>query len=264
MAASLKGSDLLDSIAPKSGPSGFHAQLSGANLSDLIQMECMTRARRVVRVTTRGNIGYLYFRDGHVGHASTLDLDGEAAALDMLTWDQGTFEVTERDWPPMDTIRTPWQGLLLKAAQRHDDARHGKLVAFPQKERSSVRPEGPSSSEWLVPETEVDVDVHMKANEKPSLESDEFELSVRLSANGAVLFSNGAPEADVEDFAGMVAYASRLAELVGELIGVDGFQAMDVVFKQGQCVMYKEDGELVGLKLGPKADVAALRAKLGL
>ena len=63
---------------------GFRAQISGASLWDLVQMECLSRSRQVFRVNGEGGVGYLYFAEGRVVHAATLKLIGEVAALEIL------------------------------------------------------------------------------------------------------------------------------------------------------------------------------------
>ncbi|HVJ21693.1 MAG TPA: DUF4388 domain-containing protein, partial [Polyangiaceae bacterium] len=101
--------------------SGFRAQLSGAALADLVQLECCARTTRVVRVTSSRGIGYLYFHGGEVVHAVTDEATGEAAALEILGWNEGTFEPCQLRVPEEHTIFTNYQGLLLRAAQLHDE-----------------------------------------------------------------------------------------------------------------------------------------------
>src|SRR5882672_2893330 len=78
---------------------GFHAQLEGASLWDLVQMECLARSRLVIEVTGEGGVGYLYFDGGQVVHASTLRHRGQSAAFEILGWTHGTFQASNRSWP---------------------------------------------------------------------------------------------------------------------------------------------------------------------
>jgi hypothetical protein len=110
---------------------GFSAQLRGASLWDLIQMECLARSHRVVQVVGEGGVGYLYFDRGQVVHATTAQRTGEAAALEILDWTNGSFQSCERSWPAQATIRTSHEGLILQAAQLRDERRASNLVAFP-------------------------------------------------------------------------------------------------------------------------------------
>src|SRR6478735_7419826 len=97
--------------APSSGSrgSGFQGQIRGASLADLVQMECLAGSRRIARVTSANTSGYLYFRGGAVVHASARTLIGEAAAMEILKWNEGTFEPVEREWPVKETISANWQ-----------------------------------------------------------------------------------------------------------------------------------------------------------
>src|SRR4051794_25339991 len=131
--------------APMAG-TGFAARLQDASLWDLIQFECMRRSRRIVRVTSRGLLGYVFFRDGDVVHATTGRQTGEAALGEMLSWQDGVFETWTGSWPDRETINTPWQRVLLEVAQAKDEARAPKVLSFPSRE-----PLGPKAVETRLP-----------------------------------------------------------------------------------------------------------------
>ena len=82
---------------------GFSAQLRGVGLWDLVQMECLARSRVVVRVVGEGGVGYLYFDRGRVMHAVTAHYAGERAALEILSWSNGSFQACDRAWPDRET-----------------------------------------------------------------------------------------------------------------------------------------------------------------
>ena len=69
-------------------------------------MECLARSHRVVQVVGEGGVGYLYFDRGRIVHATTAQRTGEAAALEILDWTNGSFQSCERGWPAQATIRT--------------------------------------------------------------------------------------------------------------------------------------------------------------
>jgi hypothetical protein len=113
---------------------GFRANLTGASLVDLVQMECLARTTQVVRVISGDDVGYLYFQSGSIVHAMSSSAVGEAAALEILGWDRGSFEPCNAGWPSAATINKSWQSLLMSAATALDEARR-KVVDFPR-ERS--------------------------------------------------------------------------------------------------------------------------------
>src|SRR5688572_26723600 len=92
--------------APSAGgaPGGFAVRLDGASLADLIQMECMRGTRRVIRVSSHQGTGYLFFDRGQLLHATTGAQSGDAAALSILGWSNGTYEASEQPWPVRTTI----------------------------------------------------------------------------------------------------------------------------------------------------------------
>lgn len=105
----------------KPGP-GFRAELPGLDLPTLIQMTCARRERLVVRVSSYGEEGFLYSSEGRLVHATTGDLVGEEAVLRILAWPAGDFSLCERPFPLHPTIESSTEGLLLRAAQRDDEA----------------------------------------------------------------------------------------------------------------------------------------------
>jgi hypothetical protein len=258
---------------------GFRAQISGASLWDLVQMECLSRSRQVIRISGEGGVGYLYFADGRVVHAVTSKLVGEAAALEILGWTHGLFQPCERAWPATGSIETSCEGLILRLAKRRDEAA-SNLVAFPARgatpaggavagaagrddhefEEIEIEPlheEGemraPNSTDQPAPPTAI-------GSARVDLTAD-FPVMLRLGAGGAIVKSKGASE----EMAGVVAYAHRLAQLAGELLGLQPFVAVECTFADGRLLIFDEDnGDTVALRPRPDTNLQPLRDRLGL
>jgi hypothetical protein len=93
------------------------------------------------------------------------------------------------------------------------------------------------------------------------LRGEDFKVILRMGTNGAVVMKEGC----TDDFADMTAYAGRLAELIGMLLGVDRFVAMECVLKEGPCfIVMEDDGAIVALRPRPFADVSSVREVLGI
>jgi hypothetical protein len=256
---------------------GFRAQISGASLWDLVQMECLSRARQVVRVSGEGGVGYLYFAEGRVVHAVTSKLMGETAALEILGWTNGAFQPCERAWPAAFTIESSCEGLILRLAKRRDEGA-GNLVAFPARGGASgaggpaALPAGAADDEFedieiveAHQEGEMRIPNNIDHPPPPAIgRSDigaEFPVTLRLAPGGAVLTSKGADE----ELAGVVAYAHRLGQLAGELLGIDPFVAMECTFSEGRMLLFEEEnGETVALCPRTESNLQPLRDKLGL
>src|SRR5688572_14904620 len=110
-------------------------------------MECLAGSRTVVLVTGEAGIGYMYFDRGHIVHAVTAELVGEPAALEILGWTNGSFQMCDRPWPEAGTIVTSHEALILEAARRRDEGERSNLVSFPRAGRAPVTEELPAVSE---------------------------------------------------------------------------------------------------------------------
>jgi hypothetical protein len=234
------------------GQAGFQAQIKGASLADLVQMECLAGSHRAVRVTSAGNLGFLYFRGGGLVHASTKNLSGEAAALDILSWSEGSFEPVDREWPVKESISSGWQSLLLRAAHARDERSAPSVVAL----RSSGTPRPPVTAveNLELHSTPVEVLGHV-------LRAEDFALVLRLDAGGSLEVNRGGSQ----EFADVAAYACRLAEIIGGHLGAERFVAMECNFKSGRCfVAVEPGGAVVALRPHASADGGTLRGLLGL
>lgn len=254
---------------------GFRAQLAGVGLWDLVQMECLARSRVVVLVTGERGIGYLYFDRGHITHAVTADRAGEEAALEILSWTNGSFQPCDRPWPEVGTIATSHEALILQVAKRRDES--SKIVAFPGRNGADqptpvpVGDETVEEIEMLEIEEEGAPDMRSPSEREmpsgpPEARPDltgggEFSVMLRLGAHGEIVKNSGGSE----ELAETVAYVRRLTELAGELLGLEGFSAFECTFAQSRCFAFVDsNGDTVVLRPRPEANVQALRERLGL
>jgi hypothetical protein len=180
---------------------GFAARFDDMSLWDLVQFECLRRRpERALRISSQGQVGFMYFRDGNVVHASTLRATGEQAMREMLVWTTGSVEPWPARWPERESISAPWQSLLLGAAHAADTS-DGKPTPL---SGSAPRIElGPSSPPPV-----------QRTIEK-----------VALAPNGRVLMGGsvaGLPEA--------ACYAAQMADLIGEFLGLEGFRTLEAAF----------------------------------
>jgi hypothetical protein len=242
---------------------GFRAKLAGVGLWDLVQMECLAGSRAAVLVTGEGGAGYLYFASGNIVHAVTAENVGDAAALEILSWTNGSFQPCDRPWPEMATITTSHEALILQVAKRRDEG--SNLVAFPGRaggeledvEMLEIEEEG--AAEMRTPnEREV---TPAQPGARPEAPGGDFAVMLRLGQRGEIIKNTGGSE----ELAETVAYVRRLTELAGELLGIPGFSAFECTFAQGKMIAFVEsNGDTVVLRPRPEATLQALRERLGL
>jgi hypothetical protein len=259
-----RGGDNDEPTRPGAGtdmPRGFSAQLRGVGLWDLVQMECLARSRSVVRVTGEGGVGYLYFDRGGITHAATIRYIGEAAALEILGWTNGSFQPCERPWPERETIATSHEALILQAAKLKDEGAHTNLVPFPgrgQVEEIEMVELHDDEGEVAMRGSKVDDAAPTAARSEVG---GDFPVAMRLSAGGTIVSNRGG----TDQLAETVAYAQRLMQLAGDLLGIDEFIALECSFTSGRCVVFMEgNGDIVALRPRAEANLQPLRDKLGL
>jgi Domain of unknown function (DUF4388) len=119
---------------------GFRGQLRCSSIADLIQLECLSGERAVVIVKSPRGEGLFFFDGGCMVHAVQGELLDEAAALEILRWDGGTFEPSEAAWPERPPMTSPWQHLVLLAAQREDESLRAEALQS-RREPGTLTPE---------------------------------------------------------------------------------------------------------------------------
>jgi len=239
---------------------GFRVSLEGATLPDFVQMECLAHSNRVFRITSGHRIGYLFFNKGQMIHALSGDHVGEAAALEILKWRDGSVEPCSVGWPDAPTIHSTWQNLLLLSAQARDESGRHKLVTFPgNRNGATSTATGTLRSDTTKPAPRQDLSMTAPPSSQ-SLSLAQFQAFVRLDPAGNVVSAKG----EAEELAPVAAYAARLAELIGNMLGMEGFSSLECGFPKDRVFLHRErSGNLVALKVPADADVGALRERFG-
>ena len=100
----------------------FRGTVAGVGLSDVIQINCLSRSTSVLRVKEGDHLGIIYFQEGQVVHAICGDLEGEEAFYRILEFRGGRLDSTAFTDLPTITIDAPVEALLIEAARRMDEA----------------------------------------------------------------------------------------------------------------------------------------------
>jgi hypothetical protein len=215
---------------------GFEGQLRCASLADLIQLQCSTRARAALRVSSDGREGHLFFDEGQIVHASAADQTGDEAVYEILNWTAGTFGKSTEPWPASPSVTTTWQYLLLSAAQRRDEmqqdfpgASTSRLVAV--KKVLSSLPPPPTSKVMETAPTLPRPARRLPAaavapKERPWVVVNALPgvvCAARFDESGKALETRG----DAAQLLALAVYMRQVAELMGENLGQSGFHAFE-------------------------------------
>jgi len=99
--------------------------LRDMSLSDIVQMACKSRSQACLLVRSQDGQASIFFADGNVVHAVLDSRTGEEAIYELLTWEDGEFELEMDVPPPERTITVGWSGLLLEGMRRIDERTAG-------------------------------------------------------------------------------------------------------------------------------------------
>jgi predicted regulator of Ras-like GTPase activity (Roadblock/LC7/MglB family) len=109
-------------IDPAASDHGFTLRTAGAQLTDLIQINCQNRVSGSFRISSAGSDAYLFFEHGRVVFAELGSASGLDAVASMLSLRGGLIEPCNRAWPTHDRLDIGPDALLLQAAQRLDES----------------------------------------------------------------------------------------------------------------------------------------------
>lgn len=96
--------------------------LKDLEITSLIQVLCTERRSAGVVVRRRGEEGVIFLDQGEVVHAMLGPLEGEKAVLQLFTWRDGTFRITDQARARTRTITSGWRHLMMEAMRQLDES----------------------------------------------------------------------------------------------------------------------------------------------
>ena len=109
---------IIDLIGKKKG---FRGKVFGLQLTDIIQINCLSRLTTALIITRDGEKGVIYLSEGEIIHAECGDQKGTDAFYRILSWQEGEFISNVGVTPPVQTIYQNWEHLLVEAMRRNDE-----------------------------------------------------------------------------------------------------------------------------------------------
>ncbi len=102
---------------------GFRGTVSDIELTDIIQINCISRSTVALRVKTVDREGIIFFDGGRIVHAICDGHEGEEALYEILAFEGGTLESIKIAEAPKVTIDKGFEALLMEGIRRVDEAR---------------------------------------------------------------------------------------------------------------------------------------------
>jgi len=109
----IEGDDLLGAIeraenVPPNAPDLFH-------VVDVLQMCCLSRRSGALQLVKESKSGLVFLRNGKIVHAETTAARGRDALVEMVSWELIEFAYERSVRPPLETITTAWDDLMIDA-----------------------------------------------------------------------------------------------------------------------------------------------------
>ena len=94
-------------------------------LPSIVQINCTERNQARLRLKHGGQEGCIFFADGEIVHASLGAQVGDEVVYEILSWEDGDFELEMGVPSPQQSIVANWSGLLLEGIKRLDEKAAG-------------------------------------------------------------------------------------------------------------------------------------------
>ena len=109
----IEGDDLLGAIeraenVPPNAPDLFH-------VVDVLQLCCLSRRSGALQLMKESKSGLVFLRNGKIVHAETTTACGRDALFEMVSWELIEFAYERSVRPPLETITTAWDDLMIDA-----------------------------------------------------------------------------------------------------------------------------------------------------
>lgn len=124
----------------KAKSSGY---LKGISLPSFLQLVEMESKTCTLKIKEGEKVGFLYFKKGELLDAATGDLEGEDAALDIISWEAATIEIDWKSEKKTKKINNPLSAIIVEAFSRKDEHKRDaplELGAFDQDQTSKQKP----------------------------------------------------------------------------------------------------------------------------
>ena len=91
------------------------------SLTSIVSINCNEGNQAHLTIWHDGQRADIFFDSGSIVHIALDDHEGEEVIYEILTWEEGTFELRQDVPPPKRTVTTPWSALLLEGLRRIDE-----------------------------------------------------------------------------------------------------------------------------------------------
>ena len=93
------------------------------HVADVLQMCCLSRRSGAIQMVKENKSGIAFLRAGQIVHAETAGGRGRDALFEIVGWQYVEFAYDKTVRPPVETIKVPWDEILIEAVERQKQAK---------------------------------------------------------------------------------------------------------------------------------------------
>ncbi len=228
--------------------SDFNGSLALTHLADLVQFFSTSSKNGELSVVHKpdGQRGQIYFEDGELVHVVCPGRSGMEALVELLGWEDGSFEFSPDSISPRSTIKLPTMHAILEAVRVRDEQAL-KVIPTENKTRNETAIEGRSEEEMLQTVRES-ADVLEDLLKVPGVDG-----AVVVGRDGFVIESSGnSSRMNVDSLGASLAHAINAIEDMGNELQVDRYQ--DLFVEYGRAVILSRPvGDAIVVLIMPDA-----------
>jgi predicted regulator of Ras-like GTPase activity (Roadblock/LC7/MglB family) len=232
--------------AERPAPSGFHGDVSGLSLADVIQLNGNNGFSGCITVQQGAQSGRIFFREGKIVHAEQGSKVGEAAFYEIMAWSSGYFSLAPNIASTSHTIQKSTQFVLMEALRLIDERLAGRGEALPP----AVEP---------APHRASSTSVTARLRAMPGIQR-----AVVIGKDGAYVHDGGAGG---EALAGQAAYLAVIANRLGACLGAGEVRTIAVRRTTEHMLILATKNHYLGVGIhgvldfsGTEADIVKLLA----
>ncbi len=209
------------------------------SLSSLISINCneMNQARLLVK--HRDQEGTLFFDEGDIVHMTLGSQEGEDVIFELLTWEDGTFELTKDIRAPKRSVDTNWSHLLLEGLRRIDEQTLMKSSDDEDADREKKKAEHEAAVRMVKDFTRING----------------IESALVASKYGDIIGFESTK--DPKATAALTAFTGRRAEELGILLNAGALQQITMSGEGWRMIVFPSEKQLTVLSMDPKIPVSA-------
>jgi DNA-binding response OmpR family regulator/predicted regulator of Ras-like GTPase activity (Roadblock/LC7/MglB family) len=219
----------------------LEGNLEMMSLASIVQINCEERNQAQLILNYQGKTGTIYFKDGEMIHAEIGGKTGEEAVFELLSWEDGSFQLSMGAEPSLQTIDTPWSGVILEGMRRIDETTAG------------WSPDWDSESSFQDDEGEIQVQERIA---KAILSTSEVSSAVICATDGTLIAQENSSDPDSDIQLGVL--LSEKADNIGGFLEAGDLTRVVITGAKNRFYLQTAEGNLILLSLTKRSSAETI------